>query len=1217
MLWIRTLLCSALILFPLWGKAQCTVLSADYVCVGELISFRLEVGSQTATAWNWTFGDGNSSTLKEPGNRYSAAGKYTVTGIATIGGQQCTATRVIEVFGLPVAGLRTVSIDSCLNGNRLCLEDLSKPASTAQSIAYRIILWDDGASSSSSNPASSKTECHTFNRKGSFNVLMEVTDNKGCKGKATRPVVIVEDISAAISGSITNRCDSATLCASNASDTGTARLKSWQWYLAGQARSLPAQWCRNVYSSTSLPVMLVVENQFGCKDTARDTLKFEPTKYNPPLRINLKNACYGNHDQFRVETDSIKGARYFWNLRNLRDNSGYNFSYWTGGSFFASMPGRYRVTLQVVVNNCVFSVSDTVRVNGPKAMALPGNANQCQLRDTVYFQDNSDYWGVSRPGLLWNFRDPAAPRCTTKAVSKPDYACNFSQQKLARHWYPDSQRCWSPVLHVVDSATGCFDSAVFEVRIKRTDTLNIRTMIQPPLFCTDRRIDFLRLDPANCQIPIALMKGDSLDPDPWQMYSGAFMYPDTQRKGWQTPGFILQAGDKFKARVDSGKLKFGPGNNVCYDTIWKRDLLHLLRTPNPAFRLELIGKCKPFRVRAYFNQPEFDSLAYMYVDWGDGFITYINTRGRDTIIDSLDHVYLKPGQYQIVSYARNVRSCDRDFRTQTAVGVYANIQQPGFACPGNTVQFQASVGYYSGANYQVSKGKSDLRWEMGDSTVYEDSIFSVHHAYKRGGQYQVRLIVTDSVGCKDTATALFRTSLVRAGMRLPNRRLLCSEIVQLFDSSFLFFGAPGERIRSYYWEFGDGGNFSTLKDPFKFYGQSGTYTITHTVETTSGCKDTVRRSLRLDGPEPLFDIDGDSIGCVPFTVRLRNRSRNATRYIWYSGDRQGNILYTSADTAVRFTYTEPGVYYLRLYAGDSTFNPSTGQYYYCASVFPDSFRHPGVYRRVIVYPYIPVAIVAPDTVCVNEPFTAAARYDSLYNRFAWQTGDGRSEAGSADTLQHRYADTGTYRMALYPTYPVSILRPGCFDSAWKDVVAIGVKAGFIIDPQSDTPVYRFFNRSSWRAVRWLWDFGHPASGKANQSEERHPTHDYGIDTGWYKVCLTAWNAQGCSDSVCGMLYNNFFQYIYIPNVFTPGRDGFNDSFYIDILGESEYELHIYNRWGQAVFHSPSDGRSWNGRLRNRGEELPEGTYYYLFHYRWERRDTGRKKVEGVVNLIRE
>lgn len=1214
---IRDLLLLLFFLIPSGIKAQCTVLSADYVCVGELISFRLDVGTQTATAWNWNFGDGNTSTLKEPGTRYAMAGKYTVTGIATIGSQQCTATRQIEVFGLPIAGLRTVSIDSCLNGNRLCLEDLSKPASAAQSIAYRIILWDDGASSSSSNPASNKTECHTFNRKGSFNVLMEVTDNKGCKSKATRPVVIVEDIRAAIGSSVSDRCDSATLCAGNASDTGTARLLSWQWYVNGQARSLAQQWCQVVKTSTTLPLMLVVTNQFGCKDTARDTLRYTRTQYKPPLRLNLKNACYGDHNEFITETDSVKGARIFWNLRNLRDNSGRNFSSWTRGRFFVPMPGQYRITLQVVINNCVFTTTDTLRVNGPKAMALLGNANQCQLKDTVYFQDNSDYWGVSRPGLLWNFRDGAAPRCTTRQVSKPDYSCNFSQQKLARHWYPDSQRCWSPVLSVMDSATGCRDTAVYEVRIKRVDSLEIRTQILPPLFCTERRIDFLRLDPARCRVPILYMKGDSLDADPWQMYSGAFMYPADQRKGWQTPGFILQAGDTSRARIDAGKMVFGTGRNVCFDTVWKRDMLHLLRTPNPAFRLELIDRCKPFRVRAYFNQPEFDSLAYMYVDWGDGFITYINTRGRDTIIDSLDHVYLKPGQYQIVSYARNVRSCDRDFRTQTAVGVFANIQQPGFACPGNSVHFQASVGYYSGAVYQVSKGKSDLRWEMGDSTVYEDSIFSVHHAYKRGGQYQVRLIVTDSVGCKDTAAAIFRTSLVRAGMRLPNRRLLCSEIVQLFDSSNLFFGAPGERITRYYWEFGDGGNFSTLKDPFKFYGQSGRYTITHAVETSSGCKDTVRRALRLDGPEPYFDIDGDSIGCVPFTVKLRNRSRNATRYIWYSGDRQGNILYTFADTAVSFTYKEPGVYYLKLYAGDSTFNPSTGQYYYCASVFPDSIRHPGVYRRVVVYPYIPVAIQSPDTVCVDEPFTASALYDSLYNRFAWQAGDGRNESGPADTLRHRYTDTGTYRMQVFPSHPVSTLRPGCYDSAWKDIVAITVKAGFAIDPQSDTPVFRFFNRSSWRAVRWLWDFGHPASGKANQSEERNPSHDYGIDTGWFTVCLTAWNAQGCSDSVCGRLYNNFFQYIYVPNVFTPGMDGINDSFYIDILGESEYDLHIYNRWGQAVFHSKSDGRSWNGRLRNRGEELPEGTYYYIFHYRWERRDTGRKKVEGVVQLIRE
>jgi gliding motility-associated-like protein len=104
--------------------------------------------------------------------------------------------------------------------------------------------------------------------------------------------------------------------------------------------------------------------------------------------------------------------------------------------------------------------------------------------------------------------------------------------------------------------------------------------------------------------------------------------------------------------------------------------------------------------------------------------------------------------------------------------------------------------------------------------------------------------------------------------------------------------------------------------------------------------------------------------------------------------------------------------------------------------------------------------------------------------------------------------------------------------------------------------------------------------------------------------------------VCKWLYNDFYRHIFVPNVFTPNNDPYNEGFYIDIVGEQAYDLHIYNRWGQPVFHSDSDKLRWNGRLFNTGADCPEGTYYYMFHYRWARRDTDRKKVNGVVQLIR-
>jgi gliding motility-associated-like protein len=269
-----------------------------------------------------------------------------------------------------------------------------------------------------------------------------------------------------------------------------------------------------------------------------------------------------------------------------------------------------------------------------------------------------------------------------------------------------------------------------------------------------------------------------------------------------------------------------------------------------------------------------------------------------------------------------------------------------------------------------------------------------------------------------------------------------------------------------------------------------------------------------------------------------------------------------------------------------------------------------------VFPKQRLGILAPDTICAGTPFDAEALYDSLYNRFRWNFGEGADDTARSSRASHVYADTGSYRIRLSGTYPVNTFRPFCPDSAERSIRVVQISADFIIDPASDTPEFRFINRSTGSIRSYVWDYGQPSSGRANSSMDRDGFHDYGIDTGWFRVCLTIRNAYGCEDSVCRWLYNDFYRHIFVPNVFTPNNDPYNEGFYIDIVGEQAYDLHIYNRWGQPVFHSDTDKLRWNGRLFNTGADCPEGTYYFVFHYRWARRDTDRKQVNGVVQLIR-
>jgi gliding motility-associated-like protein len=66
---------------------------------------------------------------------------------------------------------------------------------------------------------------------------------------------------------------------------------------------------------------------------------------------------------------------------------------------------------------------------------------------------------------------------------------------------------------------------------------------------------------------------------------------------------------------------------------------------------------------------------------------------------------------------------------------------------------------------------------------------------------------------------------------------------------------------------------------------------------------------------------------------------------------------------------------------------------------------------------------------------------------------------------------------------------------------------------------------------------------------------------------------------------------YIPNIFTPiGSNEYNNTFEIQgIEGFPKSKLTVYNRWGNIVYENDKYDNKW------RAEDLPGGTYYYIFN----------------------
>jgi gliding motility-associated-like protein len=86
--------------------------------------------------------------------------------------------------------------------------------------------------------------------------------------------------------------------------------------------------------------------------------------------------------------------------------------------------------------------------------------------------------------------------------------------------------------------------------------------------------------------------------------------------------------------------------------------------------------------------------------------------------------------------------------------------------------------------------------------------------------------------------------------------------------------------------------------------------------------------------------------------------------------------------------------------------------------------------------------------------------------------------------------------------------------------------------------------------------------------------------------------------------------IIVPTAFTPDGDQTNDTWILDNIDQiyPKNLVSIYNRWGNKVFETDKQNRSWDGRTTS-GELCVEGNYFYVI-------ETEEKTHKGFVQLIR-
>ncbi len=123
------------------------------------------------------------------------------------------------------------------------------------------------------------------------------------------------------------------------------------------------------------------------------------------------------------------------------------------------------------------------------------------------------------------------------------------------------------------------------------------------------------------------------------------------------------------------------------------------------------------------------------------------------------------------------------------------------------------------------------------------------------------------------------------------------------------------------------------------------------------------------------------------------------------------------------------------------------------------------------------------------------------------------------------------------------------------------------------------------------------------------------DPGSYTI--SAVDSLGCTkDFVVEANFKDCFSCtIFIPNAFTPNGDGLNEI----LRGYSNcpldnYQLQIYNRWGQKLFETKTLSEGWDGYVN--GKKAPVDVYIYLVRFKNSHNEKKYKIVKGTVTIIR-
>lgn len=388
-------------------------------------------------------------------------------------------------------------------------------------------------------------------------------------------------------------------------------------------------------------------------------------------------------------------------------------------------------------------------------------------------------------------------------------------------------------------------------------------------------------------------------------------------------------------------------------------------------------------------------------------------------------------------------------------------------------------------------------------------------------------------------------------------------------------------------------------------GNSGTVTLTYSPDGPSGaCASANDQMIITINPIPTANAGSGEYVCLGSDITLSGSiGGSATSGTW-SG---GTGTYSPNNTTLNAVYTPSAAEYAAdLVELTLTTNDPIG---------PCTFSTSNVTFHFYENPV--VNFTAGDSAgcpvhCTDFTNSSTIGGGASIVSLNWDFGDD-GPASSEQNPFRCFSESGFYDITLTATS-----NNGCASLLTQthliEVYNLPV-AEFTSSPTPATlldPTILFNDQSSSDVIYWNWSFG---DGDTLAPGVPSPVHNYpGIATGSYPVTLIVRNVDGCYDTVMHQIVIGPAFTFYIPNAFTPGGNGTNDYFFGSGIGIVKYDLLIFDRWGDMVFHGKELSAKWDGKA-NSGANLAQTDVYI---WKVEITDVLNKKHSyiGSVTLVR-